>query len=213
MRIKPSPKHGCRSERASCEWFQRRLDGAGERVDHSTAGAQEAVRSATKPDDQIIAYVIAHAIAEHHSGLPDSLGDAAGLDERLKRKVDALDPAWRREIAPVASDLTPNAMNSGDRQSLAYRLAFFGRMVFSCLVDADFRDTEDFYCAAEGRSVDREWPSLLNIVGELIGRLDAVPQPLLHRRIAFPIRDSDQEHQVLALAPSRKDWHSVRKRA
>ena len=40
-----------------------------------------------------------------------------------------------------------------------------------------------------------------------------VPQPLLHRRIAFPIRDSGQEHQVLALAPSREDWHSVRKRA
>ena len=36
---------------------------------------------------------------------------------------------------------------------------------------------------------------------------------LLHRRIAFPIRDSGREHQVLALAPSRKDWHSVRKRA
>ena len=36
-----------------------------------------------------------------------------------------------------------------------------------------------------------------------------VPQPLLHRRIAFPIRDSGQEHQVLALAPSRMDWHSV----
>ncbi len=40
-----------------------------------------------------------------------------------------------------------------------------------------------------------------------------VPQPLLHWRIAFPIRDSGQEHQVLALAPSRKEWRSVRKRA
>ena len=47
-------------------------------------------------------------------------------------------------------------------------------MVFSCLVDADFRDTEDFYCAAEGRSVDREWPSLHEaIVGDLLARFDA----------------------------------------
>ena len=29
--------------------FQRRLDGAGDKVDHSTAGAQEVVRSATSP--------------------------------------------------------------------------------------------------------------------------------------------------------------------
>jgi CRISPR-associated endonuclease/helicase Cas3 len=168
--------------------FQRRLDGAGDRVDHSTAGTREVVQSATSGDDRMIARIIAHAIAGHHAGLPDTLGDAASLDERLKRKVDALDPAWRREISPVASDLMPNAMKWGDAKSVAYRSAFFGRMVFSCLVDADFRDTEDFYCAAEGRSVDRDWRSLPSIVGELILRLDAYMAKKFPVASATPVR-------------------------
>ena len=50
--------------------FQRRLEGGTERVDHSTAGAQEAARLPAKPDDKMIALVIAHAVAGHHAGLP-----------------------------------------------------------------------------------------------------------------------------------------------
>ena len=153
--------------------FQRRLEGACLKVDHSTAGAQLAVQLAAKPDDRLIAQVLAHAVAGHHAGLPNTIGDEGSLVARLKRDIDALDPSWRREIAPAASDLMPSAMNWGDKGSAAYRLGFFGRMVFSCLVDADFRDTEAFYCAAEGRSVDRDWPQLLNIVGESIARFDA----------------------------------------
>src|SRR5271165_1827788 len=41
--------------------FQRRLEGAGERVDHSTAGAQQVVRSAADRHSKVIAKVIAHA--------------------------------------------------------------------------------------------------------------------------------------------------------
>ena len=40
-------------------------------------------------------------------------------------------------------------------------------MIFSCLVDADFRDTECFYAAAEGKTVDRDWPTLPEIVDQL----------------------------------------------
>ena len=38
----------------------------------------------------------------------------------------------------------------------AFQLAVLGRMIFSCLVDADFNDTEQFYAQTEGREVDRE---------------------------------------------------------
>jgi CRISPR-associated endonuclease/helicase Cas3 len=153
--------------------FQRRLEGAGEKVDHSTAGAQQVVRSATDPDSKVIAKVIAHAIAGHHAGLPDTHGDEASLDSRLKRKVDAIDPAWRVQISPVISDLMPKPMDWGNGSTVPYRLAFLGRMIFSCLVDADFRDTETFYRAAEGQTVDREWPGLPEIVDALIARFDA----------------------------------------
>jgi CRISPR-associated endonuclease/helicase Cas3 len=152
--------------------FQRRLEGAGEKVDHSTAGAQQIVRSPTDPDAKIIAKVIAHAIAGHHAGLPDTIGDEASLNARLKREVEALDLAWLTEISPAVAPLMP-AIDWGDGKSLAYRLAFFGRMIFSCLVDADFRDTEAFYGAAEGCTFDRGWPLLPDLVEALISRFDA----------------------------------------
>lgn len=152
--------------------FQRRLDGVEGKVDHSTAGAQEIVRLATTRDDQIIAKILAHAIAGHHSGLPDTIGDGGSLNERLKRDVGEFDSTWQNEIAPDGGGLMPVGVDWRDRDALAYRLAFFGRMVFSCLVDADFRDTERFYCAAEKRTVDRDWQHLPQIVDELIARFD-----------------------------------------
>src|SRR5690606_15396942 len=50
--------------------------------------------------------------------------------------------------------------------------AFLGRMIFSCLVDADFRDTEKFYAEIEGREIDRSWPELPSILPDLIDRFD-----------------------------------------
>jgi hypothetical protein len=92
---------GCAGQ--SSPALQRRLDGLGDKVDHSTAGAQEVERLAATPDDRVIAQVIAHAIAGHHAGLPDTIGDAASLDERLKTDIKAIDPASRNEITQVPS--------------------------------------------------------------------------------------------------------------
>jgi CRISPR-associated endonuclease/helicase Cas3 len=55
---------------------------------------------------------------------------------------------------------------------MPFQLAMFGRMLFSCLVDADFRDTECFYAKAEGKSVDRDWPAIPAIADRLIHRFD-----------------------------------------
>src|SRR6185312_16533052 len=55
----------------------------------------------------------------------------------------------------------------------AFQLAMLGRMLFSCLVDADYRDTEKFYAAAEGNGVDRDWPALAATIDGLIARFDA----------------------------------------
>ena len=45
-------------------------------------------------------------------------------------------------------------------------------MIFSCLVDADFRDTEAFYARTENLVKDREWPTLPKLVEELTEQLD-----------------------------------------
>jgi CRISPR-associated endonuclease/helicase Cas3 len=151
--------------------FQKRLEG-GPRVDHATAGAREVLRlRAQSGADRIIYEVVAHTIVGHHAGLPDSLGDDRSLDVRLKKEIEPLDPIWHEEIKPVANGLAPIGFTWAEGK-LPYQFAFLGRMLFSCLVDADFRDTERFYAQAEGHSVDRDWPRLPEIVDDLISRFD-----------------------------------------
>lgn len=122
----------------------------------------------------MVTELIAYAIAGHHAGLPDMLGASGSLDERLKGfNGDNLDPAWRAEILPNATGLTPRFDFGGDRHDVAFRLAVLGRMIFSCLVDADYRDTEAFYAKAEGRTPDRQWPSLQALLPQLIAAFDS----------------------------------------
>ena len=88
--------------------FQLRLDGNLISVEHSIAGAALVLTLAKAPRDKVMAELIAHAIAGHHAGLPDRIGGASSLSERLQRAdLDRLAPVWRTEIAPVASDLLP----------------------------------------------------------------------------------------------------------
>lgn len=153
--------------------FQARLEG-GPPVDHATAGAREIIALASSADDRFVADIIAHAIAGHHAGLPDSFGSDTSLEARRNRKHDTLDSIWRDEIVPVADALLPAFLlkPATDKDRLAFRTAFFGRMAFSCLVDADFLDTEAFYTQATGATVDREWPRLLENVGAYVARFD-----------------------------------------
>ncbi len=161
--------------------FQRRIRNEAGKVDHATAGAKMAVALATSSNpkqtsDLLVACIVAHAIAGHHAGLPDSVGTAGALDDRFSRQLEPLIDQWRAEIAPDATGLMPPLDWSdvkGGGEPLARALAFFGRMVFSALVDADYRDTEAFYAKAEGKPVDRDWPMLPDIVDDLIARLDA----------------------------------------
>ena len=158
------------------EAFQKRLAG-GSRVDHATAGAQQVcVLDAATPNDRGMAQLIAYAIAGHHAGLPDmhsNTGSLDSLDERLKKELDPLDSTWELEIRPDAAGLWPEGFTLGkDHETTAFQLSFLTRMIFSCLVDADFRDTEHFYAEAKGETIDRDWPTLPKIVDQLRDRLN-----------------------------------------
>lgn len=119
--------------------FQRRLAGAPEHVDHSTAGAQHAVKGTI---DQQAGKLLAYILAGHHGGLPNG-SSAAGSDlhSRLSKTVedysaapyDLLDGGFKLQKPPWLNDTR-----------CRYQIAFLVRMLFSCLVDADFIDTEAF---------------------------------------------------------------------
>lgn len=127
------------------------------KVDHSTAGA----KAAADLDDMHAAF----AIAGHHGGLPD-LGTRLSLDDgtlcaRLNKKLTGGDDpsAWRSEISlPTGVQLTPSWLPRNDVRLTAMYI----RMLFSCLVDADFLDTERALSKEEKpRGVGESMPALL----------------------------------------------------
>lgn len=155
--------------------FQARLSGSKEQVDHSTAGAAHVVDLAKKAsNDWLMAQLIAYCILGHHAGLPDRLGEN-GFEGRIARFLGdrrrALDAAWRDEIEPDAANLLPSSFQKSDDHG-NFQMSFMARMIFSCLVDADFKDTEAFYCRVEGLRKDRDWTSLSDLLPSLIERFD-----------------------------------------
>ena len=141
-------------------------------VDHSTAGAQEVRKLELKGIDKGMAELIAYAIAGHHAGLPDMSGETSGWADRLKKKVSPLDAVWREELEIDPTGILPNGFKRESRIG-GFQLAFLGRMIFSCLVDADFLDTEAFYASVDGRQIDRTWPVLPDEIERMISRFDA----------------------------------------
>ncbi|MEO6381713.1 MAG: CRISPR-associated endonuclease Cas3'', partial [Nitrobacter sp.] len=142
--------------------------------DHSTAGAFEVMQLGLKDRERQFMEAVAYIIAGHHAGLPDKTsktGAASGLNERLKAYEGGLDEIWREEIAFDATGLSPERFQLGARRP--FQMAFLTRMIFSCVVDADFLNTEDFYARVKGKPIDRVWPQLRSEIDRLIAAFDA----------------------------------------
>jgi len=153
--------------------FQERLSGRDVRVDHSTAGAVLMLADLAKGRDKDIAELIAYAIAGHHAGLPDRSNTTPScLCRRVETALPPLDPIWHDEIGGAISGLVPTFVIKPDPGEAAFQFSVIGRMIFSCLVDADFKDTEAFYAAIEGRQADREWPPLQQLLPTFIDAFD-----------------------------------------
>jgi len=113
------------------------IEGAPGRVDHSTAGTIHAVEKLG-----IHGRIIAYMIAGHHAGLPDWNGEPASLFQRME---DGKQKGYLQEAlqnAPTTGLLDQPCPTSPPPQDGS--IALWIRMLFSCLVDADFLDTEAF---------------------------------------------------------------------
>ena len=121
--------------------FQAYIQKRGPRGDHATAGAREAVRHYGSAG---LGRLLALVIAGHHSGL----ADPETLDRRLASELPDY-TGWQAHTPalPEAAALQPAPIASG--RSPSFSLSFAVRMLFSCLVDADFIATETFLAGGQ----------------------------------------------------------------
>lgn len=116
---------------------------------HSAAGALWAMESLEKshgPNGKLAAHVLAYVIAGHHAGLDDWDG---GLKERLAQSDCLIELQEAKDANPPANILDAGSFNPDLRQipGGAAGFALWVRLLFSCLVDADFLDTEAHFDA------------------------------------------------------------------
>ena len=137
------------------EAFDHRLHG-GPSVDHATAGAKIAVERWGNAIGKLMAF----CIAGHHAGLANGKGEGdnrSTLKQRLALQfgadIPALDNLWQQEIKLPQNLSAPPLKADAHHPFFSY--AFFTRMLYSCLVDADYLDTEAFYSNLENKAVER----------------------------------------------------------
>lgn len=116
--------------------------------DHSSAGAQVANNLYGN-----LGRLMAFGLAGHHAGLMDGSGhEGSSLVTRLAKAVDNYD-GWQDHVSDLPSPgelkasvpaLKPNVIEP------LFTASFLVRMLFSCLVDADFLETEAFYARSMG---------------------------------------------------------------
>lgn len=175
--------------------FTRRLEGSATRVDHAGFGAQLAQQRAGK-----LGLLLSYAITGHHGGLPDGGLQEGQLHYRLKNAKVADDTFLLPEVDITCALQPPFVL---DRKMASYSLAMFTKMIFSCLVDADFLDTERF-CSPE-RHTDRQnqaatdlstlYKSLKNFIAELEQNTAASKVNTLRKAILSQCRKAAQQDQ------------------
>lgn len=119
--------------------FQERLNGGNIKYEHSSACAFLLAKKGLKQRDPVY-MMLAHTIAGHHSGLPDTGTKNSGEDDNTffakynrREKMQFDFSGYEPELGeiPEHSPLPYQFKNN-------YSMQFLGRMLFSALVDADF---------------------------------------------------------------------------
>ncbi len=121
--------------------FQRRIRGENVQIEHAVCGAKECAGYGMGP-------WAAYCIAGHHAGLPDAGTPVDRADEgtllgKLKRETQDYG-AYRQELQPERIAQPPMRIPLQGGAAANKQIAFWVRMTFSALTDADFLDTERF---------------------------------------------------------------------
>ncbi len=154
------------------------IEGRAGRTTHSTAGALLA-RQHFGPIGNVLAYLI----AGHHAGLSDWHGSLAG---RLTSEAGRIEmhESLAQDIPP---DLLERPAALPDLRNIpggAAGFALWVRMLFSCLVDADFLDTEAFMNPQQASLRNESAPvsDLLDTFNRAMAKMaETAPDTLVYR--------------------------------
>ena len=143
--------------------------------DHSTFGAQWLDRSVKG-----LGRLLAYASAGHHSGIPDGIstsGSVSALSSRLGKNLSVASQPFSVDVdmlrlgAEAKSFLLPED---------GFVSAFYLRMLYSTLVDADFIDTEDFMDEERGsKRASGTYPVMTELLNRLELRYAAMDRKVL----------------------------------
>ena len=170
--------HDLGKYRSGFQRYVRQADGGeahiegrvgGREKTHSAAGALWAMRQLNQPN-RPYGNILAYLIAGHHAGLDDWDG---GLKERLQSSDAQQELADALAAHPPADVLAHGNVVARVPGGPA-GFALWVRMLFSCLVDADFLDTEAHFDA--DKPARREgFPTLVQMREALAAHMAALP--------------------------------------
>ncbi|MDT9726422.1 CRISPR-associated endonuclease Cas3'' [Xylanibacillus composti] len=187
--------------------FQERIRGRNIQVNHSSAGAKwildkDAYRSliGRAGTARYIARLVSMAIAGHHGGLLNygtQDQDGSFLKRMSKDDIPEWSSAWEEIVLPNSILATPELLKPEKiillKDKLAWSYSFMGRMLYSCLVDADAIDTRNYVndsdrLIMEKRERSIPTPSILlerldNYLTEKFELADQTPVNLQRKRI------------------------------
>lgn len=139
------------------------------RYTHSTAGAIYACEKAGSINGRLLAYLI----SGHHAGLPDAVRTEETPGESLEERLAAGAMLAETLKSPIPPDiLTPKLPGTMPIPGGRAGAHLWLRMLFSCLVDADFLDTEAYMSPDRGEQ-RRGYPSIPELDQRLRGFLDS----------------------------------------
>ena len=184
----------CSEDEETEEEVNEQMNGRKRGPDHSSAGGQFAERALPG-----LGLLLAYAVTGHHGGMPDGISPKASLEKRLKKMLPDWEVAAHKELpaglfeydrAAIYGEATPflsDRRGYFQKDRSGYSLAFLTRMLFSCLVDADFIATERFM--NKERADERESMAGCEFVS-LQARLDAHFEKLAAKVLASGTADS-----------------------
>lgn len=155
--------------------FYKRIKENGAKCDHATAGAQK-----MNEINKYMADWFGYIVMGHHGGMPDygyksDCGEEGTFCARM-RKVIPDYGAYRHDFKDEQFHIRefPELLSSMQiKIDGGFRISFLARMLYSCLVDADYLDTEEFMSNGNiNRAVNVDFIELKKLLDERTAKFE-----------------------------------------